>query len=600
MLTKRDIFLADNMKLPEMSRDILVEQLRWLITLRWFAVSGIVLVGVICSSDLFPVLQSAVPIYVCAAVLFACNILNLLLLKRKFFKRSGLDAIFAVIQLEVDLLLLTTLIHFSGGVTNPFVLFYVFHIIIAAIILSRNLSFVVGISAVCMYGFMVFSEMNDFSWFSHHPLALSTMSSLVKNPVYALGVFVAFSSMVVLTQYLTRTIIVRLTAKELEANRNRDVLEAVVGTMSEGLIFLDNDGKVSICNPAAEKWAEGIRHSIDNFPEKLKEHVQELLAAKTLAGKHANNVNFNLDGGSGRYIEAKTYPVAGLDDDKLGFVIIGQDLSEHKKLEEDLRTRTEETSEINEMLKMSRVQMAHREKMVAIGQMATGIAHEIGNPLTSLSSVVQYLARKITDPEHVEQLDTINHQIERISTILKRMLGLSRPATSEYRWTDVNDVVDRTLALVKYDKRARNLDIKNEPNHDLPMVWLNPLHFEQVVLNIVINALDAMAANDREENVLTITRHFEGDKITIRVADTGVGMDPEICRRAFESFFTTKELGKGTGLGLFISYNIISEIDGSIQLESEVGKGTTVSITIPQRPKKDLISCEGDQGATEG
>ncbi len=568
--------------------------------MRWFAVSGIVVVGFICSSNLFPVLQSAVPIYVCAAILLACNILNLLLLKRKVFGRSGLDAVFAVIQLVFDLLLLTTLIHFSGGVTNPFVLFYVFHIIIATIILPQNLSFVVGISAVCMYGFMVFCELNDFWWFSHHPLTLSTMSSLVKNPVYALGVFVAFSSMVVLTQYLTRTVIVRLTAKELEANRNRDVLEAVVGTMSEGLIFLDNDGNVSICNPAAEKWAEGIWHSIDTVPEKVRTHVRQILDAERLDDTHANSVSFNLDGGSGRYIEAKSYPVAGLDDDKLGFVIIGQDLTEHKKLEQNLRTRTEETSEINEMLKMSRVQMAHREKMVAIGQMATGIAHEIGNPLASLSSVVQYLSRKITDPEHVEQLSTINHQIDRISTILKRMLGLSRPATSEYRWTDVNDVIDRTLALVKYDRRARNLQIKNESNFDLPMVWLNPLHFEQVVLNIVINALDAMDANEKDENVLTITRHFEGDKITIHVIDTGVGMEPEICRRAFESFFTTKELGKGTGLGLFISYNIIAEIDGSIQLESELGKGTTVSITIPQRPKKDLISSEGAQENSAG
>ena len=97
------------------------------------------------------------------------------MLKLKFFKRGGLDAVFAVLQLEFDLLLLTTLIHFAGGVTNPFVLFYVFHIIIATIILPRNLSFFIGMSAICMYGFMVFCESNEFSWFSHHPLALSTM-----------------------------------------------------------------------------------------------------------------------------------------------------------------------------------------------------------------------------------------------------------------------------------------------------------------------------------------------------------------------------------------------------------------------------------------
>jgi two-component system NtrC family sensor kinase len=123
------------------------------------------------------------------------------------------------------------------------------------------------------------------------------------------------------------------------------------------------------------------------------------------------------------------------------------------------------------------------------------------------------------------------------------------------------------------------------------MVWLNPLHFEQVLLNVIINALDAIVAKeDDKENTIEITREFKDEKIKIQVIDTGIGMEPDICRRAFESFFTTKEIGKGTGLGLYISYNLISEIDGTINLESEPGKGTTVTIQIPIRPKKDLIS----------
>ena len=129
----------------------------------------------------------------------------------------------------------------------------------------------------------------------------------------------------------------------------------------------------------------------------------------------------------------------------------------------------------------------------------------------------------------------------------------------------------------------------------MPMLWLNPQHLEQVFLNIFINALDAMNAKDVEqEHNLKITTKCSNDVVEIRVSDTGIGMKPEVCKRAFESFFTTKEIGKGTGLGLFISYNLVTEIDGTIELESELGKGTTVIIRIPLRPRKNLIAGDNE------
>ena len=588
MVTKQDIYTADNLKLPELGRGVLVDQLKWLIFLRWFAIFGIVITGLV-SSTLFPVLYSPVPIYACAAILLVCNLVFLLLTSGHSVK-PGRVTLLAMVQLEIDLGVLTLLLYFAGGLTNPFVLFYVFHIIIATIILPRNLSFTIGISAIVMYGLMMVVELNEFPWLRHYPLELSTISPLSRNPVFSLGAFVAFSAMVILTQYLTRSIIVRMTAKELEAARNRDVLEAVVSTMSGSLIFITNLGEVSISNPSAEKWFPGIKESIDQLPEEVKKHVKSILADGSGEILSPRVIKCNLDDPEKSYIEARVYPVIGVDGKRLGIVVIGQDLTQHKRLEQDLLTRTEETSEINEMLKLSRVEMAQREKMVAIGQMATGIAHEIGNPLASLSSVIQYLQRKAVDSEQNEMLTTMKQQIERISIILKRMLSLSRPATSEYRWADVNTLIENTVSLVQFDRRAKSVEIKNEVNNDLPMVWLNPLHFEQVLLNIFLNGLDAMAAQEDQSHQLQITRNLEDRFIVICVHDDGIGMEPEICRRAFESFFTTKELGKGTGLGLFISYNLVSELDGSIELDSEPGKGTTVTIKIPVRPKNDLIS----------
>jgi len=330
----------------------------------------------------------------------------------------------------------------------------------------------------------------------------------------------------------------------------------------------------------------------------LAEHTKGLLSSGDKAVCGAEKVTFTTEGPEQHYIEAKSCPVEGIDGQKLGHVIVGQDLTEHKKLEKDLLERTEEVTEINEMLKMSRIEMAQREKMVAIGQMASGIAHEIGNPLASLSSVAQYLSRKLRTHEEKENLLVIQYQVNRISNILKRMLSLSRPATGEYKWTDINELIDNTLSLVGFDKRAKSTTIKNIASPDLPMVWLNPQHFEQVLLNIFINALDAMNAKGGEQqHVLMITREFKDKMIEIRVRDTGIGMSPEVCKRAFESFFTTKEIGKGTGLGLFISYNLIAEIDGTIEMKSEPGKGTTVIVRVPIRPKKQLI---GGDDAEDG
>ncbi|MHC4270751.1 MAG: two-component system sensor histidine kinase NtrB [Planctomycetota bacterium] len=566
------------------------------------------------SSYIFPVLKSAVPIYICAGTLLIFNICYFFVASKKSDSAGLKDIVMGMTQVEADLILLTIVLHFSGGVVNPFFLFYIFPVIIATIILPRNLSFVVGLTAILLFALLAVNELKEgvfLALLGYHPLQLSVVSELSKNPVYVLGAFVAFVFMVVLTQYLTRIIIARMTAKELEAARNSDLLKAVINAMSEGLIFVNDESDVAICNPAATLWKrDAIEEKLSDrklettekvdiekdkklfidFPPALVEYMKGLFTQDQKETRPGQTIEFNTAGSEPRNIEARVSPVIGIEGSKLGFVIVGKDLTEYKKLTKELIERTEEVTAINEMLKMSRIEMAQREKMVAIGQMAAGIAHEIGNPLASLSSVAQYLGRKLSTHEEKEHLLLIKCQVNRISNILKRMLRLSRPATAEYRWVDVNELIDNTLSLVKFDKRIHSTVIENVSDVDLPMVWLNPQLFEQVLLNIFINALDAMnAKQDEEKHILKITREFKKDMIEVRVNDTGIGMSPEVCKRAFESFFTTKEIGKGTGLGLFISYNLITEIDGSIFMESEPGKGTTVIIRIPIRPKKELI-----------
>jgi len=585
-------------KSSQCTREALVEQILWLIRLRWIAV-GALIASALLSRFVFPVLASPILIYACAAILLTCNILYFLFATKKPENAGPRDVLLGMIQVEVDLLILTAVLHFSGGILNPCIFFYVFHVIIAAIILPHSLSFVVGLTAIFLFGLLEINELYGGVLLGYYPLELSASGGPWRNPLYSFGVFAAFSFTVMLAQYLTRMIIIRMTAKELEAARNSDVLKAVINAMSEGLIFVENNGNIAICNPAANLWKrygafDNQNHSFEDFPGPMTEMLSGAIPSGDNAAERA--ISFETTGPEKRYVEAKGCPVVGIDGQTLGYVIVGQDLTEHNKLEKDLRERTEEITKINELLRVSRIEMAQREKMVAIGQMATGIAHEIGNPLASISSVAQYLVRRLTNQEQKEQFLVIQYHVSRISNILRRMLSLSRPATGEYKWTDVNSLIESTLSLINFDKRANSVTIDNNATIDLPRLWLNPQHFEQVFLNIFINALDAMNAKPYEaEHLLRITRALKNDAIEIRISDTGIGMSPEICKRAFDSFFTTKEIGKGTGLGLFISRNLVREVDGTVELESEPGKGTTVIIQIPLRSRKELIRRDDEQ-----
>lgn len=582
------------------TREALSEQILWLIRLRWIAV-GCIILACIMGTHVFQVLKNAVPIYICAGLLLLSNILYFIAATRKDSRPGRRDVIIGMIQVETDMVLLTAVLHFSGGVSNPFFLLYVVPIIIATIILPRSMSYAAVLTAIVLFGLLAASELKGGIGLGHYPLSFPEGEGLWRNPSYALGAVIAFVCVLTVVRHLTRVVIARMTAKELEAARNNDVLQAVISAMGEGLIFITTKANVAICNPAASLWmrnheinTDGV--SIDDFPHALSEHVMALLRGEDKSSDWNEKIEFDTGDPAHRYIEIKSGPVTGIDGKRLGYVIVGQDLTEHRKLTKDLMERTEEVTEINEMLKMSRIEMAQREKMVAIGQMATGIAHEIGNPLASISSVAQYLARKVETDEQKEQLLIIQYHVDRISTILRRMLGLSRPATSEYKWTDINALIDNTLSLINFDKRAQSVTIENVAGDDLPMMWLNPQNIEQVFINIFINALDAMNAKEQEQkHTLKIVTESKNDVVEIRISDTGVGMKSEVCKRAFESFFTTKEIGKGTGLGLFISYNLVTEVDGTILLESELGKGTTVIIRLPVRPKKALLAGDEKQ-----
>jgi len=227
------------------TREALVEHILWLIRLRWIAVASLLMAGV-GGTHVFGVLETAVPIYICAGLLFLTNIFYFWAATKNVSSAGRKETTLGMIQVEADLVLLTAVLYFSGGVTNPCFLFYIFPIITATIILPRSMSFAVGLTAIILYGLLAIRELYGGTWLRYYPLRLAAVGGLWKNPVYVLGAFAAFVATVVLAQYLTRVVIARMTAKELEAARNKDVLEAVISAMAEGLIFVTPDGTVAV------------------------------------------------------------------------------------------------------------------------------------------------------------------------------------------------------------------------------------------------------------------------------------------------------------------------------------------------------------------
>lgn len=255
-------------------------------------------------------------------------------------------------------------------------------------------------------------------------------------------------------------------------------------------------------------------------------------------------------------------PITDYNNKIIGFFGIHRDLSEKKFLEK---------------------QLVHTQKMESIGTLAAGIAHEVGNPLASISSLVQVMLRSENDASLREKLELIKDQVSRISKIIRNLVDFSRPSTYELKLTDVNELLYKSLNIVKVGKKAKDIEFKTDLNLKLPLVPLIPDQIEQVFLNILLNAVDAINEKEikKNENIISLGSNIDDNHLTIKISDTGKGMTNKEIDKIFEPFYTTKKEGKGTGLGMWISYGIIKSFEGEIIVESKPGEGSTFLIKLP-------------------
>ena len=240
------------------------------------------------------------------------------------------------------------------------------------------------------------------------------------------------------------------------------------------------------------------------------------------------------------------------------------------QLESRIAERTKELEE-------SQAQVLHQEKMAGFGLLAAGIAHEVGNPLTSISSVVQILETRGYDEYTTEKLQLVTGQLGRIQGILRELVTFSRPASDERGRVAIKDVIDEALGIAKYYKGGKSRQIAATVPSDLPLIVGVRDQLVQVVFNLVLNAIDATGKGGR----IDVTATREADRLIVTVADDGCGIDPAQQSRLFRPYFTTKK--QGTGLGLFVTRKIVEAHGGRIECDSTPGKGTRFIVGIPIR-----------------
>ena len=223
-------------------------------------------------------------------------------------------------------------------------------------------------------------------------------------------------------------------------------------------------------------------------------------------------------------------------------------------------------------------QITQSEKLASIGRLAAGIAHEINNPLTSILTFAHLMREKESiDAQDTEDLDLIIHETKRAADIVQGLLDFARERPAVKEPLSVNDVVRRTVRLIRNQKLFRNVTIEEDLSDDLPAVNGDTNRLQQVVLNLCLNAREA---TEDGGTIHIGTRAKEGEVI-LEVRDTGHGIKPEDLEQIFEPFFSTKPVGQGTGLGLSVTYGIVDQHGGRIEVESEVGVGTTFVVLLP-------------------
>lgn len=335
-----------------------------------------------------------------------------------------------------------------------------------------------------------------------------------------------------------------------------DQFMGILNNASEAVIITDKDHTITYWNDAATSM---LGWRIDDVVGKQLDHILQIPVASRFAPRGQQEIEIDVTDREGQRLFIALTMTSLMDED--GSVEI------YSYMIRNLTARA-----------IRKAQMERSERMASLGHMAAGVAHEIGNPLTAISSIIQLLQRKITDKTQLEQLGRVRENINRITRIVRDLVDFSRAKSPEISVMNLNETINEVIGLLRHDARCRDVEFKLQLEKKLKPIRAVPDQLYQVFLNFVLNSVDACELVPHP--VVTVITENNGSEILVEVRDNGAGIPSNLKERIFEPFFTTKEVGKGTGLGLSVSYNIIESIGGHIKVESRPGD-TRFTIRIP-------------------
>jgi two-component system NtrC family sensor kinase len=246
--------------------------------------------------------------------------------------------------------------------------------------------------------------------------------------------------------------------------------------------------------------------------------------------------------------------------------------------------------ELIEAERLAKDHLVQSARLAAVGELAAGVAHELNNPLTTVTGFVELVLDEVPeDGPQREDLELVLREARRAREVVRRLLDFSRPGEGFRVPTDLNDLITDVIALVRHLAHTGGVEIHNDFGSDLPEVRVDRNQIKQVLLNLVHNALQSMPQGGRLQLVTRKDSREENEYVTIMVKDTGQGIPSDLIGRIFEPFFTTRQPGKGTGLGLSVSYGIVNDHGGFIDVESKIGEGSCFTVWLPHYGNRNII-----------
>lgn len=390
------------------------------------------------------------------------------------------------------------------------------------------------------------------------------------------------------------------------ATQDAERFKAVFECVSDALLTVDSMGNIELVNPAAEEMTGYMRDELVGHPlvsispkGKVPSRTRALAAEIFSSEGTYEDIAIERKDGYPRVVDLSVRIMSAQDGSPDVSVILCRDVTEKKRMERELITKHGELrnafvelEKMNSALKATQDILIQTGKMAALGELTAGIAHELNQPLMAIRGYAQELEYglapvvkgTVVEGEVSIGLKEIISAADKMAKIISHLRNFTRKSTEDMEMIDVTHPIEEALKMVSRQLTSRGVEVIREfkKSGDLPVVYANSLQLEQVFINLTTNARDAIEATGRGKGTIVISVATQGPFVEIRFRDDGVGMGEKTKAKAFNPFYTTKEVGKGMGLGLSLSYGILSKVHGSIQIESEEGKGTVFVVRVPK------------------